>query len=489
MATNLNKLFVFVPSASTASFKENNLNSEDYLNKIAFLEGTGEIATHGKIFAVNSDSDFAALKTIIGQNEGSWKSFASGVTSTDIIGYLNELKALVDANTTAISNASAGLTKRVADLETSVDTASTGLKDRMTSIEGQVSTLVGNDASKSARTIAAEEVAKVVANADSAFDTLKEIADWISNDQTGAAKMGNDISALQTKVGEAAVAPTTYTAEEAAAYNTEHNLQEGDPDYKSEGDIKTAGTNGTGLYATIDNLQEQITSMTGGAGSISEQINTKINTLDGNVTLAGTTASQPSTIAKNTYIDVLGSVTVAEVDGVLNQSSSDKVVLQADAAGAAQKAYDELLGDSTVANDGSSLTIYGVKKYAEKIVGDKNVSASGDNNLIDASATNNAVSVSATQNLIDAVSHANTAIQSVTLSSGNTTYVTVTSVSGSGDATAASASINPVLGTLTNNATGNSVLSYADGLASTRVVADAINSIELWENFTGSNNG
>ena len=60
-----------------------------------------------------------------------------------------------------------------------------------------VDTLVGSDTDKSVRTVAAEEVAKIVASADSSFDTLKEIADWIQNDTTGAAKMANDIKELQ----------------------------------------------------------------------------------------------------------------------------------------------------------------------------------------------------------------------------------------------------------------------------------------------------
>lgn len=49
--------------------------------------------------------------------------------------------------------------------------------------------------------------------------------------------------------------PTTYyTAEEAAAYNTEHSLSPEDPDYKHEGDIKTeASTSNTNIEVNIDN--------------------------------------------------------------------------------------------------------------------------------------------------------------------------------------------------------------------------------------------
>lgn len=50
----------------------------------------------------------------------------------------------------------------------------------------------------------AEEVAKIVAGADTDFDTLKEIADWINNDASGAAKMQIDIETLKTQLGNLA---------------------------------------------------------------------------------------------------------------------------------------------------------------------------------------------------------------------------------------------------------------------------------------------
>ena len=71
------------------------------------------------------------------------------------------------------------------------------IKSRMTTAEGKITTLVGEDASKSARAIAAEEVAKIVDGADSSYDTLKEIADWISGHKTDAAAMNSAIVALE----------------------------------------------------------------------------------------------------------------------------------------------------------------------------------------------------------------------------------------------------------------------------------------------------
>ena len=65
---------------------------------------------------------------------------------------------------------------------------------------------VAGSVANTANAAAAAKVAEIVANADADFDTLKEIADWILNDTTGAADMANKIAALQTLVGNEAVA-------------------------------------------------------------------------------------------------------------------------------------------------------------------------------------------------------------------------------------------------------------------------------------------
>lgn len=66
-----------------------------------------------------------------------------------------------------------------------------------TAIDAKVTTLIGEDSDKSVRTIASEETAKIVAGADASFDTLKEIADWISTHKTDAAAMNSAIITLE----------------------------------------------------------------------------------------------------------------------------------------------------------------------------------------------------------------------------------------------------------------------------------------------------
>lgn len=99
---------------------------------------------------------------------------------------------IADYKTSTLDNAYAAKS-----IETTVSLHSTRLQ-QLSSGTGSES----GDINKSIRAIAAEEVAKIVANADASYDTLKEIADWILSDTTGAAKMVEDIGDIQDFIGD-----------------------------------------------------------------------------------------------------------------------------------------------------------------------------------------------------------------------------------------------------------------------------------------------
>lgn len=111
---------------------------------------------------------------------------------------LDQLKIALQAAKAYIDGEIDGLGTLAGKSEVAYNDLAAALK---TLIDGKadgsvVTTLVGDDTGKSVRAISAEEVAKVVAGADTKYDTLKEIADWILNDTTGATKMANDITRL-----------------------------------------------------------------------------------------------------------------------------------------------------------------------------------------------------------------------------------------------------------------------------------------------------
>ena len=76
------------------------------------------------------------------------------------------------------------------------------LAGRVTTVEGSVTTLVGEDAGKSARTIANEELAKqlIPESAQESLDTLAEIAAWIQAHPGDASAMNAAITALQQQL-------------------------------------------------------------------------------------------------------------------------------------------------------------------------------------------------------------------------------------------------------------------------------------------------
>ena len=111
-------------------------------------------------------------------------------------------QADVDALSAKIGTVAEGKTvvEMISDAQEAATYDDTELTNRVGTVEGKVTTLIGSDVSKSARAIAAEEVAKIVAGAGASYDTLKEIADWISNHTTDAAAMNSAILALQAIV-------------------------------------------------------------------------------------------------------------------------------------------------------------------------------------------------------------------------------------------------------------------------------------------------
>lgn len=98
---------------------------------------------------------------------------------------------------------SAAVGTETANRESAIST----LQDEVDGIEAKVNTLVGSDADKTVRAIAAEEVAAqlIPETAGEALDTLQEIAAWIQAHPGDASAMNADIETLKTKVGEKAV--------------------------------------------------------------------------------------------------------------------------------------------------------------------------------------------------------------------------------------------------------------------------------------------
>lgn len=140
---------------------------------------------------------------------------AKQVAIEAINGTLGEHTTTISEHTTAIADHAAKI--EALEAGTYDDTELRGLigsnTDAIAVLNGDAET--AGSVANTATAIAAAKVAEIVAGADASYDTLKEIADWITNDTTGAADMANDIAALQGLVGDKTVATQIAEAIEA----------------------------------------------------------------------------------------------------------------------------------------------------------------------------------------------------------------------------------------------------------------------------------
>lgn len=165
----------------------------------------------------------------------------------------------------------------------------TNLSGRADAVEGKVSTLVGEDAGKSARAIANEELTKqlIPEGAKESLDTLQEIAAWIQNHPDDASAMNAAIAALKTKVGDI---PEGATSTTVVAYIKEL--------------VDAEKVRATGAESGLDTRVNAVEAKLGdGEGSVSKQIEAAVkvetdariaadSALDGKITTAKAAADK-----------------------------------------------------------------------------------------------------------------------------------------------------------------------------------------------------
>lgn len=182
------------------------------------------------------DTEAKILK--IGNGTDSWGDLTVVGADTEAIRLINEIVGLLQtdldnaeiaiaANTDSIEaiNTKIGTVPEGKDVVTMISDAQTAATYDDTELSGRVKTIeddylktsdkttlensiktnadaidvLNGDETKegSVKKTVVDEIAKVVADAPEDFDTLKEIADWIANDQTGAASLTNRIAEIE----------------------------------------------------------------------------------------------------------------------------------------------------------------------------------------------------------------------------------------------------------------------------------------------------
>ena len=236
--------------------------------------------------------------------------FADAVGGAQLVKTEDGKISWVKPDTTTVE----GLSTAIESLKTVVGDNKGGLVKQVSDNKAAIDTLNGD---KTVSGSVAYQIAQIVAGADESFDTLKEIADWITTHKTDAATMNSqinankdDISALKIKVGDTSVADQINAA-----------LKDGDSNkYALSADLDTAN-------GKITSLQELV-----GETKVETQISTA---LDSALKVDG---AEKYALASHTH----EIANVTGLQGVLDgkASASDVETLQSDVDGLKAKAHE-----------------------------------------------------------------------------------------------------------------------------------------------------
>lgn len=211
----------------------------------------------------------------------------------------------------------------------------TNLTGRADAVEGKVSTLVGEDAGKSARAIANEELTKqlIPDGAKESLDTLQEIAAWIQNHPDDASAMNAAIAAIKTKVGDI---PDGATSTTVVAYIKEL--------------VDAEKVRATGAESGLDTRVNAVEAKLGdGEGSVSKQIEAAVKVETDARVAADSALDGKITTAKAAADKAQGDVNALK-DVVATKAAAADVTALTTRVTAAEKDVDDL--QAAIAPDG-----------------------------------------------------------------------------------------------------------------------------------------
>lgn len=328
-------------AAGTAETKVQELaNGQVKTNTAAISKLNGDAKTEGSVAKAVADAkagletkiSAADAKAVAAQTAADGAKAAAAAVDAKI-GVVPEGSTVI-AEIEKVKDAAYNDTEVRGLIKTNADNI-TKLTGRADAVEGKVSTLVGEDAGKSARTIANEELTKqlVPEGAKESLDTLQEIAAWIQKHPDDASAMNAAIAALKTKVGDI---PEGATATTVVAYIKE--LVDAEK-------VRATGAEG-GLDTRVKAVEAKLGS---GEGSVAKQIEDAVKVETDARVAADSALDGKITTAKAAADKAQGDVNALK-DVVASKAAAADVTALTTRVTAAEKDIDDL--QAAIAPDG-----------------------------------------------------------------------------------------------------------------------------------------
>lgn len=271
--------------------------------------------------------DLTAMSNRIG-------TLPASTSATNVVAYVDEKTSglATDGKITELTN-------RMTAAESDIDT----LESASSTLNTKVTTLIGSDANKSARTIANEELAKqlIPSTAKESLDTLSEIANWIQSHPDDASAMNTKISNLETKVGAipTGATSTTVTGYAKEVADAETTRAQGVEDGLSDEIDAISALFGTDTTTTIaTRISNAVATETSNRSSADTALGTRIDNL---TTTVNGKASSSALSALTTRVTTAES----DIDDLEAAIGTDGSVTNAIAA--AKKAGDDAMTKAT----------------------------------------------------------------------------------------------------------------------------------------------
>jgi hypothetical protein len=188
---------------------------ESYDAALAYAKGV--LSYPGQFIAVVAEDGSVTgyIITVAGGDGATLQKLAAQTSTGDVVADLTALTTRVGALETSVGEIRTEIGAK-ADGETAAtgiykyvdDKVAAATPDGYAGVKADVTKLVGTDkgedgrANKTVREIASEEVAKIVNGAPEAYDTLKEVSDWIQAHPAEVTEMNSKITALEGKAHE-----------------------------------------------------------------------------------------------------------------------------------------------------------------------------------------------------------------------------------------------------------------------------------------------